>query len=96
MPAPADCRLGAPMPAETIRARMLIDKLVEQVKAGAAFSFDYLLLCMVAAVLAAVGLATDNTVRAHPPPLSPPMLHGMTILLDRIPIMCSGIMLCSC
>jgi len=50
--------------AATVKTKISVDKLVSQIEGGAEFSFDYMMLVVVASLLAGVGLATDNTVRA--------------------------------
>ena len=44
------------------RSRVMVENVVQQTKAQAVFSFDFLCLCIVASVLAAVGLAIDSPV----------------------------------
>ncbi len=46
----------------SIQARLVVEQVVEGVRGAATFSFDYLMLVLVAASLAAVGLASNNTV----------------------------------
>jgi uncharacterized hydrophobic protein (TIGR00271 family) len=45
-----------------VRARVLVDKLIEQISGGAALSFDFVALVSIASILAGVGLATNNAV----------------------------------
>ena len=40
----------------------MVENVVQQTKAQAIFSFDFLALCVVASMLAAIGLATDSAV----------------------------------
>mmetsp|Transcript_2893 Transcript_2893/g.3915 ORF Transcript_2893/g.3915 Transcript_2893/m.3915 type:complete len:696 (+) Transcript_2893:103-2190(+) len=47
---------------ETIKSRVAIDNVVKLVNSGAEFSFDFVMLVIVASVLAAVGLVTNNVV----------------------------------
>eukprot|EP01138_Halocafeteria_seosinensis_P016275 gb/GECG01016605.1/.p1 GENE.gb/GECG01016605.1/~~gb/GECG01016605.1/.p1 ORF type:complete len:745 (+),score=76.00 gb/GECG01016605.1/:1-2235(+) len=47
---------------KTIGSRILVDKLIARINAGAVFSFDYLLLCIAASLLAGIGLGIDNAV----------------------------------
>ena len=46
----------------SIQSRLVVEQVVQTVRSAATFSFDYLMLVLVAACLAAVGLATNNTV----------------------------------
>ena len=46
----------------SIQARLVVEQVVEGVRNAATFSFDYLCLVIVASMLAAVGLASNNTV----------------------------------
>ena len=46
----------------TVTARLMLERVVEQTNNAATFSFDFLVLCIVAALLAGVGLATNNPV----------------------------------
>ena len=46
----------------SIQARLVVEQVVEGVRGAATFSFDYLCLVIVASMLAAVGLASNNTV----------------------------------
>jgi len=47
---------------QTIKARIAVDNVIEVVNAAAEFSFDYIMLIMVAGVLALFGLITDNVI----------------------------------
>jgi len=47
---------------ETIKSRIAVDSAVELVKASAEFSFDYVMLVLVASMLSCIGLATNNVV----------------------------------
>jgi len=47
---------------ESVKSRIAIDNVVTLVNRGAEFSFDYLMLVLVASIIAAVGLVTDNVV----------------------------------
>eukprot|EP01108_Squamamoeba_japonica_P005901 TRINITY_DN4771_c0_g1_i1.p1 TRINITY_DN4771_c0_g1~~TRINITY_DN4771_c0_g1_i1.p1 ORF type:complete len:571 (+),score=328.91 TRINITY_DN4771_c0_g1_i1:84-1796(+) len=47
---------------ETVKSRVMVENVVQQTKAQAVFSFDFLALCVVASILAAVGLAIDSAV----------------------------------
>lgn len=47
---------------ETIKSRMIVEKVVEAARASAAFSFDYVSLVVVASSLASIGLAYNNVV----------------------------------
>lgn len=46
----------------SVQARLVVEQVVEGVRGAATFSFDYLCLVIVASMLAAVGLASNNTV----------------------------------
>jgi uncharacterized hydrophobic protein (TIGR00271 family) len=46
----------------SIQSRLVVEQVVQTVRGAATFSFDYLMLVLVAACLAGVGLATNNTV----------------------------------
>jgi uncharacterized hydrophobic protein (TIGR00271 family) len=46
----------------TVKSRVAVDALIQYVKAATEFSFDYVMLCVIAAVIAAVGLVTNNQV----------------------------------
>jgi uncharacterized hydrophobic protein (TIGR00271 family) len=46
----------------SIQSRLVVEQVVQTVRGAATFSFDYLCLVIVAALLAAVGLASNNTV----------------------------------
>ena len=46
----------------SIQSRLVVEQVVQSVRSAATFSFDYLMLVIVAAMLAAVGLASNNTV----------------------------------
>ena len=46
-----------------MKTKISVDKLVISIAASSGFSFDYMMLAVVASLLAGVGLATDNTVR---------------------------------
>jgi len=48
--------------ADSVQSRVLVGKLLAQITQGAVFSFDYMMLVFAAALLAGVGLATDNVV----------------------------------
>ena len=48
--------------AESIKSRIIVEKVVEAARASAAFSFDYLMLVVVASILALLGLAYNNVV----------------------------------
>ena len=48
--------------AREIMAELVIQQVVDDTKRAAEFSFDYVILCVVASLLAGVGLATDNVV----------------------------------
>ena len=48
--------------AATVKTKISVDKLVTSIGAAADFSFDYMMLVVVASLLAGVGLATNNTV----------------------------------
>ncbi|KNC48647.1 uncharacterized protein AMSG_00424 [Thecamonas trahens ATCC 50062] len=48
--------------AKQIMAELVIQQVVDDTKRAAEFSFDYVTLCVVASLLAGVGLATDNVV----------------------------------
>lgn len=48
--------------AKSVKSRMIVQQVVEQTKAQASFSFDFVLLTIVASILAAAGLATNNAV----------------------------------
>jgi uncharacterized hydrophobic protein (TIGR00271 family) len=47
---------------DTIKSRLLVERVAEQTKAAATFSFDFLMLTIIASLLAGVGLASNNTV----------------------------------
>lgn len=47
---------------ETMKSRVMVENVVAQTKAQAVFSFDFLCLCVVASILAALGLAADSAV----------------------------------
>lgn len=47
---------------KTIGSRILVDKLMAQINAGSSFSFDFLMLCVAASLLAGIGLGSDNAV----------------------------------
>ncbi|KAA0162915.1 hypothetical protein FNF28_04471 [Cafeteria roenbergensis] len=53
---------GKMPPRAKVRARVLVDKILDQIAQGAALSFDYVAMVSVASVLAGVGLATNNAV----------------------------------
>lgn len=46
----------------TVKSRVAVDSVVELVNASSEFSFDYVVLCIVASALACIGLVTDNAV----------------------------------
>lgn len=46
----------------SIQSRLVVEQVVQTVRGAATFSFDYLMLVLVAACLAGVGLASNNTV----------------------------------
>lgn len=48
--------------AESIKSRMIVEKVVESARASAMFSFDYVMLVVVASILALLGLANNNVV----------------------------------
>lgn len=48
--------------AETVKSRVAVDALVQYVTSASEFSFDYVMLCVIAAIIAAVGLVTNNSV----------------------------------
>lgn len=45
-----------------IRARVLVDKILDQIATSAELSFDFVMMVIIAAILAAAGLATNNAV----------------------------------
>lgn len=45
----------------SVRARLNVAKIVEEVKSDATLSFDFIILLIVASILAAFGLVEDNT-----------------------------------
>lgn len=47
---------------DTIKSRVIVERVVQQTKAQAVFSFDFLCLVIVASLLAALGLATNSAV----------------------------------
>ncbi|GBG29488.1 Hypothetical Protein FCC1311_057092 [Hondaea fermentalgiana] len=47
---------------ETIKSRVAVDSVVELVNASSEFSFDYVVLVVVASALACIGLVTNNVV----------------------------------
>jgi hypothetical protein len=48
--------------ASTIKARIAVENMLELMHEGASFSFDYCMLCVVAAWIALVGLLTNSSV----------------------------------
>ncbi len=48
--------------ARTIKSRMIVQQVVDRVEGSAAFTFDYCSMLVVASLIAAGGLATDNSV----------------------------------
>ena len=47
---------------ESINSRVIVEEVIENVHSAASFTFDYLLLVLVASMIAGVGLAVDSTV----------------------------------
>ncbi|MES1910164.1 MAG: hypothetical protein MHM6MM_002811 [Cercozoa sp. M6MM] len=47
---------------ESIKSRVIVARVLEQVRGGAQLSFDYVTLVVIASVIATVGLATDSAV----------------------------------
>jgi hypothetical protein len=47
---------------DTVTSRLLVEQLVSQINQQAALSFDFIVLAIVASVLAGVGLGSNNTV----------------------------------
>lgn len=45
---------------EGMKSRMILYQVIEQTKAGTAFTFDYLMLLIVASIIAGLGLAANN------------------------------------
>jgi len=56
--------LGAQLDAfrDTITSRIAVDSVIEMVDNGAQFTFDYVCFCVIASILACVGLVTNNSV----------------------------------
>ena len=52
---------------ESVKSRIVVEELLAPIKEGSEFTFDYLMLLMVASVLAGVGLVTGtcSSSRAH-------------------------------
>ena len=46
----------------TIKSRMIVEKVVENVKKSSHFSFDFIAMLIIAGMIAGGGLATDNAV----------------------------------
>ena len=46
----------------SVNSRVVVEEVIGNVRAGAIFSFDYLLLVIVASMIAAVGLGSNNVV----------------------------------
>jgi uncharacterized hydrophobic protein (TIGR00271 family) len=46
----------------SIKSRLILHQVLEQARAGALFTFDFLLLVLTASILAGLGLATNNAV----------------------------------
>lgn len=49
---------------DTVKSRVAVDSLVQFVTAASEFSFDYVMLIVLAAIIACVGLVTNNTGRS--------------------------------
>ena len=45
---------------ESIRARLIVDQLIDETRQQAEFNFDYLTMLIVACIIAAIGLATNS------------------------------------
>lgn len=48
--------------ADTVKSRVAVDSLVQYVTAASEFSYDYVMLILIAAIIACVGLLTNNQV----------------------------------
>ena len=68
-----------------MKTKISVDKLVISIAASSGFSFDYMMLAVVASLLAGVGLATDNTVRQH----QGHALAWLPIRLNCVPLLLS-------
>uniref|UniRef100_A0A7S2RYL2 DUF389 domain-containing protein n=1 Tax=Mucochytrium quahogii TaxID=96639 RepID=A0A7S2RYL2_9STRA len=76
---------------DTIKSRIAVDSVVELVNSSAQFSFDYVMLVIVASILACIGLVTNNVVvivaSMLVSPLMGPILavtFGLTMLDTRL------------
>eukprot|EP01029_Cantina_marsupialis_P020961 TRINITY_DN4967_c0_g1_i1.p1 TRINITY_DN4967_c0_g1~~TRINITY_DN4967_c0_g1_i1.p1 ORF type:complete len:533 (-),score=142.23 TRINITY_DN4967_c0_g1_i1:177-1775(-) len=82
--------------AETIKSRLIVDQLVQEVDNGSVFSFDYLLLIIVASILAGLGLLADNTViivasMLVSPLMGPILAITFGLTLHQIPMLRRGL-----